>query len=194
MKKLSMLWIVVLCIFCLATAYSVWVQEALAEGLVRLHIVANSDSPLDQSIKLSVRDEILAFAKTQARAPDAEMCKAVACEYLEKTGAPYTATANLENTYVPKKEYKSITLPQGCYNCIKVVLGDGMGENWWCIAYPPLCYTESMFGELSQDGISELEMILNGEIMQVIQNNGEINFRLKIVDEIQKLVRLIKQA
>ena len=60
MKKLSMLWIVVLCIFCLATAYSVWVQEALAEGLVRLHIVANSDSPLDQSIKLSVRDEILA--------------------------------------------------------------------------------------------------------------------------------------
>ena len=194
MKKLSMMWTTALCIFCLATAYSVWVQDALADGLLRLHIVANSDSPLDQSIKLSVRDEILAFAKTQASAPDAEMCKAVACEYLEKTGAPYNATANLENTYVPKKEYKSITLPQGSYNCIKVVLGDGMGENWWCIAYPPLCYTESMFGELSQDGISELEMILNGEIMQVIQNNGEINFRLKIVDEIQKLVRLIKQA
>ena len=189
MKKLSMMWTTALCIFCLATAYSVWVQDALADGLLRLHIVANSDSQLDQSIKLSVRDEILARAKAQASTADADLCQAVAEEYLDSIGAPYTATASLENTYVPQKEYKSITLPQGNYNCIKVVLGDGMGENWWCIAYPPLCYTEGMFGDLSEDGALKLEKILNGEIMSVIENSDGINFRLKIVDEIQRLIK-----
>jgi stage II sporulation protein R len=71
----------------------------------------------------------------------------------------YGAKATYENSYVPTKEYKSVLLPQGYYNCLKVVLGDGVGENWWCIAYPPLCYTESMFGDLSENGIEELSSI-----------------------------------
>ena len=190
MKKFSMWWLVSLCLFCLMVVYSVWVQDALADGLIRLHIVANSNSQLDQSIKLSVRDEILEYAKKQESPADADLCQIVAKEYLDSIGAPYTATASLENTYIPQKDYKSITLPQGNYNCIKVVLGDGLGENWWCIAYPPLCYTESMFGDLSKDGVSELEKILNGEIMSVIENSGGINYRLKIVDEIQRLIKI----
>ena len=189
MKKLSMLWTSVLCLFCLMLVYSVWLQDTLANEIIRLHIVANSDSQLDQSIKLSVRDEILAFTKSEASPPDIKVCEKIAKNYLISNDVPYSATAKFENTFVPKKKYKSITLPQGNYNCIKVILGDGLGENWWCIAYPPLCYTESMFGDLSEDGILELEKILDGEIMSVIKGGNDINFRFKIVDEIQRLIK-----
>ena len=193
MKRFFMTATVCLCVFCLTFVYSVWVQDTLAHSLVRLHIVANSDSEYDQKIKLQVRDEILAFAR-ETPISDALTPERVASDYLKKINAPYGASAKMENTYVPRKEYKSVSLPQGYYNCINVTLGSGDGENWWCIAYPPLCYTEGMFGDLSPDGKSQLEKVLNGEAMWVISQNGGVNFRLKVVDEMQKLVRLVKEA
>ena len=191
MKRIFTTAIATFCIFCLALVYSVWVQGSLKSNIVRMHIIANSNSVYDQWVKLRVRDEILAFAK-ENQVYDCSYSN-VAEEYLKKINAPYGASAKIEISYVPRKSYKSVSLPQGYYNCIKVTLGKGAGENWWCIAYPPLCYTEGMFGDLSPKGKNELKKILSGEIMSVIENDGGINFRLKIVDEMQKLVELIKE-
>ena len=188
MKKIFILSVISICVFMLSTVYSVSVQNELSKNLTRLHIIANSNTALDQSVKYRVRDEVLDYVKTQKTLPTTTELESVTSGFLSKIGVPYTASATLENCYVPKKDYKSISLPQGRYNCIKITLGKGEGENWWCVAYPPLCYTESMFGDLSEDGILELEKILSGEIMSVIKNGTDINFRFKIVDEIQRLI------
>ena len=88
---------------------------------------------------------------------------------------------------MPEKEYKNIRLPEGIYDCIKVVLGEGKGENWWCIAYPPLCFTEEVFGEMSPDAKKQLTDTLSKETLDTIIKNNDINFRFKIVEIIQKL-------
>jgi len=188
MKKFFSIFALALCILCMFTVYSVSVQKNLSDNIVRLHIIANSNSPVDQSIKLAVRDEILSYAKSSKTPPDAEKYAHIAQNYLKKINAPYQAGASIEYCYVPTKSYKSVTLPQGKYNCIKVVLGNGSGENWWCIAYPPLCYTESMFGDLSKDGKHTLSELLDKETLYSITQSGEISFRFKIVDEIQRIL------
>ena len=187
MKKTIFSGIIFTCIICLFTVYSVSTQDALSKNLVRLHIIANSNTPQDQTVKLAVRDKILEYAKTSDKT-DIEEFENIANNALKNIGMSYGAKATFENCYVPTKEYKSVTLPQGYYNCLKVVLGDGVGENWWCIAYPPLCYTESMFGDLSENGIEELSSLLDEETMQAIVKQGKVNFRFKIVDEIQKIL------
>lgn len=183
MKKVTIFATVFLCVFCLCLVYSVSVQSNLCQNLVRLHVIANSDSVKDQGIKLGVRDKILENSNNFIT----EDYGKVVQEYLEEIGAPYSARVTYEKCYVPAKSYKEIVLPQGEYNCIKVTLGEGAGRNWWCVAYPPLCYTESMFGGLSEEGRAELEYLLDEETMRSIVKNGKINIRFKIVDSIQRL-------
>ena len=184
MKKFPIFAAVFMCVFCLCVVYSVSVQDCLSQNLLRLHVIANSDSVTDQSIKLGVRDRILECAKESGT----ENFNDAAQEYLEEIGAPYGAEVTNERCYVPAKSYKEITLPQGKYNCIRVVLGEGAGENWWCVAYPPLCYTESMFGGLSEEGMAELEGMLDDEAVRTIVNDGKVNLRFKIVDVIQQIL------
>lgn len=187
MKKLLFLPIIFICCLSLATVYSVSVQHNLSDNLIRLHIIANSDSAEDIDMKYQVRDQLLRYARSQKSSPTAEDFTYAAGDYLAKVGVDYGASTSYEYCFVPEKSYKSVTLPRGMYRCLRVVLGEGKGENWWCIAYPPLCYTESMFGAMSDAGMCELENILDFEsLMAITQENG-VNFRLKIVDEIQRL-------
>lgn len=188
MKKILILLTTLFCIFSISCVYSVSIQKNLSENLTRLHIIANSNLAIDQSIKYALRDEILDYVKCRKKLPKLSELLEVSTNYLDKIGAPYSATVSYEKSYVPKKDYKTLSLPQGRYNCIKVTLGDGLGENWWCIAYPPLCYTESMFGELSDSGADSLSQILDKETISVITKEKGINFRFKIVDEIQKIL------
>lgn len=188
MKKVFILSVISICVFLLSTVYSVSVQNELSENLTRLHIIANSNTAIDQGIKYRVRNEVLEYVKSKKVLPTTTELESVASGVLSKIGAPYSSSATFENCYVPKKDYKTISLPQGRYNCIKITLGEGVGENWWCVAYPPLCYTESMFGELSENGIKELSVVLSAESLSAIRNGKKINFRLKIVDELQKLI------
>lgn len=193
MKKAYLIVVFCICAVCLLVVYSVSVQRNLADNLLRFHIVANSNSVIDQSVKLGLRDEILDFVREKGSYPDFAEISRTAHDYLEKINSPYDAVVSCENCYVPMKSYKSIALPGGRYDCVRVVLGDGKGENWWCIAYPPLCYTESMFGDLSPSGIKELEGILDDEALLAIAKDGKINFRLKIVDRIQGMINKIRE-
>ena len=94
---------------------------------------------------------------------------------------------------MPEKEYKNIRLPEGKYTCLKVVLGEGMGENWWCIAYPPLCFCEEVFGEMTESSMELLENRLSPESFRAIVKDGNINFRFRIVEEFQKFKVYIKK-
>lgn len=137
--------------FLLTGAWSVRRQEALSEKVVRLHILANSDSEADQALKLQVRDRLLVRAteileasenrdeaqeRLTACLPELE---ALAAEEIANRGYDYPVTAELTDADFPTKEYDGFTLPAGEYLALRVVIGAGEGHNWWCVVFPPLC-------------------------------------------------------
>lgn len=184
MKYFCLLLISIFSLLGISGVYADNIHTDLSENLLRLHVIANSNSKEDQEIKLKVRDEILKVTSTDT---DKTKIDAVVNETLESLGADYKGKTSIVRTFVPEKEYKSIRLPEGVYNCINVVLGSGKGENWWCIAYPPLCFTEEVFGELSESGKLLLENRLSKESFRAIIYNGDVNIRFKLVDEFLKL-------
>lgn len=126
-------------------------QQALADRVVRLHILANSDSDEDQALKLQVRDKILARAteilEQSANRDEAETTlreslpeiERLAAEEIAAEGYDYGVTAELTDTTFPTREYDDFTLPAGDYLALRVVIGAGEGHNWWCVVFPPLC-------------------------------------------------------
>lgn len=124
------------------------------ENLIRLHVVANSDSEVDQQVKLTVRDAINAYlapllvkadgipaarAIVQAQLP---AVKAVADAALREGGAAYASTAEFGRCAFPTRTYANLVVPAGDYDALRVVLGAGSGRNWWCVIFPPLCLVD----------------------------------------------------
>lgn len=125
-------------------------QNALAEQVVRLHVVANSDREDDQALKLQVRDAVLAAATPaltgldrqealqtlEARLPD---IAAAAARVVGEEGYDYPVTVSLQEERFPTKRYEDFALPAGEYTALRVQIGSGGGHNWWCVVFPPLC-------------------------------------------------------
>jgi len=134
-------------------AWSVGRQEELARKMIRLHVIANSDTEADQALKLQVRDQILAFttdvlaqsadmAQAQQRLQDAlPQIEAMAASEIAAQGYDYGVSARLESAEFPHKAYDGFALPAGNYTALRLVIGEGAGQNWWCVVYPPLCTT-----------------------------------------------------
>ena len=126
-------------------------NRQVREDVVRLHVLADSNTEADQLVKLKVRDAILENAATLfGAAEDAKDAKAqigsnldllaqTANSVLEEEGVPYRATAQLTYEYFDTRAYGELTLPAGRYAALKIVLGSGEGQNWWCVVFPPLC-------------------------------------------------------
>ena len=132
----------------LAGAWLSGQQRALAGELVRLHVVGASDSEEDQSIKLQVRNAVLAQAEPWLEGvttqEEAREILSGHLEELARTGAEVSQgdaiTVELvENEWFPTKEYTDFALPAGRYTALKVIVGEGKGHNWWCVVFPPLC-------------------------------------------------------
>ena len=155
-------------------------QSALADKVIRLHVIANSDSPADQALKLQVRDRILSEAgdlfdqglthEEAEAAITAELGRlaAAGAETIEKAGYGYPVTASLEeNVWFPTKEYQDFALPAGEYTALRIVIGEGGGQNWWCVVFPPLCLgsvTETTAETAAAAGFSEDEIsLITGE-------------------------------
>ncbi len=132
-------------------AWSLQEQDVLERKMIRLHVIANSDTQEDQSLKLQVRDEVLTQA-TAILEESCDMAQAVvlleqalpaieetARQKIEAEGYDYTVSARLEQTEFPTKVYDGFALPSGEYLALRVVIGEGGGENWWCVVFPPLC-------------------------------------------------------
>lgn len=125
--------------------------QSVREDVVRLHILANSDSEKDQNIKLKVRDAllekntlILSDGVNQDNAVEYfELSKdellETASDVLRENGFDYDVKVYLEKEYFETREYGELIFPAGEYTALKVVLGEGRGRNWWCVMFPPLC-------------------------------------------------------
>lgn len=164
--------------------YSKETEKDFKDNIVRLHVIANSNSDDDQKVKLKVRDEILKSGT------DCNY-KEVADLVLKENGFSYNSHCETGEFYFPNKEYKDITLPAGEYRGLKVVLGDGKGENWWCVMYPPLCFSESIEGEMSDENLNTLKDSLDYETYEMITKKPQIKF--KIVEIINTIIEKAKR-
>ena len=155
-KKLHPAEIVLLLALAMTALWGAWSlqrQDRLEERTIRLHVIANSDDPTDQALKLDVRDRVLALAETiltgttdreeavallEASLPEIE---AAAAQEITRQGRTCAVTARLERSEFPRKTYDGFALPAGEYTALRVVIGEGKGQNWWCVVFPPLCNT-----------------------------------------------------
>jgi len=193
MKKFRLWEIALLCGLVAAMMYAVSVQAEqadIADKLIRLHIVANSDSEEDQALKLLVRDEILAYIgeyPSDATTADEEgalllsilpelegEAERVLCE----NGCDLPVRAELVSASFPTKEYDSFSLPGGEYGALRLTIGEGGGQNWWCVLFPPLCTavsTEEFDKAASSSGLSDSEI-------KLIKNNTSPKIKFKLLE------------
>ena len=123
-------------------------QQRMSEKIIRLHVVANSDSGADQAIKLHVRDAVLAAARQALQgADDPQQAIAQALPALETAanaalaaqGSRKTARVSFRRELFPTRDYDTFSLPSGVYRSLRVTIGAGDGHNWWCVIFPSLC-------------------------------------------------------
>lgn len=126
-------------------------EKHIEKSLVRLHILANSDSELDQQLKLKVRDAVLEsseelFAPYSSSAEAEEQLassldriKEIADQTLAENGSSDTAVCEITQMNIDRREYGEYTVPAGEYTALRITIGSGEGHNWWCVMYPPLC-------------------------------------------------------
>lgn len=151
LKAFEIALLVALALFLTSGALALRTQDALADKVVRLHVLANSDSEEDQALKLRVRDAVLEQAtaileqSTDRREAESRLrgqlleLERTAAQEIQIAGYSYPVTLELKNTDFPTKEYDGFTLPAGEYLALRVIIGEGEGKNWWCVVFPPLC-------------------------------------------------------
>lgn len=159
-------------------------QGDLASEILRLHVIANSNSEEDQALKLRVRDRILdeysAELESFSSVTDAESfvlaetdnIEALAKSVLQEEGRGYEVRAVLDDEVFPQRQYGDVILPAGEYRALRIVIGNGAGENWWCVMFPPLCcFAESDSGE-----------VFGEEWSIATEDNIEVRFKLRILE------------
>ncbi len=184
MKKILTLLAVTGFMLFLLVGYSTTVNSNLSEKIVRLHILANSDSVEDQKLKLQVRDAILEhsranFTKKSDVKTKLDEYKKIAEAVISEKGYDYPVEVEYGNFKFPTKEYKNIRLPAGNYDALRVKIGNAEGQNWWCVMFPPLCFvdgtTDSVYAE------EKLQASLDKESYDIITStqNGVLPFEVK---------------
>ena len=161
--------------------------DGIRESVLRLHVLANSDTAEDQQLKLDVRDRLLEvggelFSQAKNR-EDAIKSAESHLAYLQKEaekvvqaeGYQYPVEVRLEETYFTTRSYGEITLPAGNYQALRVVIGEGEGHNWWCVMFPPLCLSAASEDE------AQLEDVLDPQQMELVQGS-EYEMKFKCVE------------
>ena len=151
--------------------------EDIPSRILRLHVLANSDTQEDQSLKLKVRDRILQESagmlngvKTREKAEETvagrlpEIQK-IAQEEVYRLGYRYPVHAEMTNMYFNTRQYGNVTIPAGMYDALRITIGSGKGHNWWCVLFPALCLPAA-------EAPSKLEDVLNPNEMQLVKSQG----------------------
>ena len=169
-------------------------QRQLAEKVLRFHVLANSDSAEDQALKLQVRDVIGSYMqdKMQNQTSKAE-CESfiaeslpeiehVAVRTVQKAGFSYAVHAELAACDFPVKTYGAYTFPAGTYDALQVTIGEGKGQNWWCVMYPNMCFENSMYEVVDEKAGRKLRAVLDEEEYQTVLNSGNYELRFWILE------------
>lgn len=179
------------------SAYAMDCEEVRSEVL-RLHVIANSDTERDQNIKLLVRDRLLqAGANCFAGADSVEQAvedvmnaqqelTATANAVLAGQGVAYRAKITVQTEYFETRTYEDVTLPAGNYLAVCVILGEGQGKNWWCVMFPPLCLP------VATQNAAEYAVFSETDNTVLAAQDGYV-IRFKIVEWFEELQQKIRE-
>mgnify|MGYP001625411717 FL=1 len=204
-KKLNFILILTILVFIyialLSFNYSKAVSSNLSDSVFRLHIIANSDSSADQELKLKVRDNIINYMNTLTSSSSdkkdvismvnnhLDSFKEIALNTIKGNGYNYDVNIEIGNFHFPTKSYGDISFPAGNYDALKIEIGDAIGQNWWCVLFPPLCFVNSSTGVVPDDSKNTLKENINSESYEIISegnnsndNTSDIKIKFKIIE------------
>lgn len=188
-------------VFCFLIAAFVWCGAAIAdrktlnEQIIRMHVVANSDSEEDQAVKLQVRDAVLAAIQEDlADVSDIDQARAyleenlpkierIANETLNAAGMDAQAVATLCKEAFDTRHYATFSLPAGVYEALRITIGKGEGKNWWCVAFPSLCLSATAEG--FED--AAVEAGLSDNLADTLSEEEGVEIRFFFLDALGKL-------
>ena len=178
-------------------------QQRLAEKLIRLHVVANSDTREDQRVKLLVRDAVLETANgllrdaqnpeaaLQTGLPELERAANEKLASLASLGCEETASVSLRRELFPTREYETFRLPAGVYRTLRVSIGQAGGHNWWCVVFPALCLPAA------QEDFTEAcraAGLTQQEISVLTEDTGEVELEFRTLEWLGKLKKMLWDA
>lgn len=164
-------------------------ERAVYDTVVRLHVLANSDSEADQTLKLKVRDAVLAASAplvkdcaTQAQAVEALTAhlsdlESAALAVVESEGYDYPVTVLLGEEDYPTRTYESCAFPAGTYVSLRVLIGSGEGQNWWCCLFPPLCLSAATAKQDNEDAF--IQVGLTKDQYGIITETGKTKYKVR---------------
>lgn len=158
------------------------IQQDIADNIIRLHVIANSDTAEDQALKLEVRDEVLSQIQDsliQADTPavagqilekEKQMIQSIAETKIRKEGYDYAVRVVMEKRYFPAKTYGDLTFPPGTYQALCIEIGEAEGKNWWCVLFPSLCFVDETTAEVPETSKKKLKESLSDEAYDSLSN------------------------
>ena len=171
-------------------------ESLIYDEVLRLHVIANSDSDADQELKLLVRDaileetqKILKNAKSREEAEkiiseNSALLENIALETVRKNQFDYPVTLELGREKYPTKNYESCAFPSGEYLSMRIKIGEASGENWWCVLFPPLCLSAATDKDaFTSVGITDSQYQIITET-----DNPKYKIRFKLLESFEQLI------
>ncbi len=195
--EMSILISLVLCSVLNITSFSNQCNS-IRDKMLRMHVIANSDSVEDQNLKLKVRDAVLLKGKEifdgSVTADDAVEKIKPYIDELEKTaltvikneGYNYDVNITVQKDYFKTRTYdNAVTLPAGYYTAVKVIIGEGEGQNWWCVMFPPMCLPAA-------NAECEIDDVLNSHENNIVSNGQKYKIKFKIIEICEEIIKKYK--
>lgn len=170
----------------------------IRQNVLRMHVIANSDSESDQTLKLQVRDAVLAEGKelfdgslTAEQAEnildsDKERLRAAAESVIRENGYDYNVTVEIGKDFFTTRTYDGrVTLPAGEYEAVRVIIGEGKGQNWWCVMFPPLCLPAA-------EAEADIGDVLSDREERLVESDPKYEARFKIIEIFEKIAEKAK--
>ena len=169
-------------------------QPSIASKILRFHVLANSDSHADQEVKEKVRDAVGVYLQPLLQSSESlEETKQIVTENmqqiitvaentLQENGYAYPVCARITNTSFPEKSYGAYTFPKGDYEALQIVIGEGDGQNWWCVLYPNMCFRGSVFEVVEEEAGEALREVLSPWEYADVFESGKVQLRFKFLE------------
>ena len=176
------------------------VQAGIASNIIRFHVRANSDTDTDQQLKIKVKNEVVSYIKPflenspsiddsrEILSQHIEDIKDTALDTIHKEGFNYNVNVYFEQSYFPMKTYADVTFPPGEYEAFRIDIGEANGKNWWCVLYPPLCFVDSVYGELPESSKEELKNVLTDDEYNAI-TDVQYKYKFKYLKFLNKFIK-----
>ncbi|MGN0369014.1 MAG: stage II sporulation protein R [Butyrivibrio sp.] len=151
------------------------VQKEIADNIIRFHVRANSDSTVDQELKLKVKDRVVQYLEEELGTAqsldearnilydDMGNLEQIALDVIQSEGFAYDVNVYFETSYFPMKVYGDMSFPPGEYEALRIDIGEACGRNWWCVLFPPLCFVDSACSVVPEDTKEQFRSVLSEE-------------------------------